>query len=217
MFKSSSPSSSQEAPRRTNQSTLFKMTDSTPLWHFAYRSVVCSVVRFGSLVRHKATTSPTFDPTWYGPESIILSVLEVDIATIAASLPVFWPYLRRNIDRIMITHEIEVKVTEHFTQIDDQTDELGREASRQNDNQRSGHTASAASEQRSASRNGAGLKMGSETVMMRDLGRRGTDHSEETGPFDLPFDGTRSPVPLSPNSPNRAFFFNRESKEGLLR
>ncbi|KAJ4404467.1 hypothetical protein N0V82_010483, partial [Gnomoniopsis sp. IMI 355080] len=179
---------------------------------------------FGSLVEHKATTTPTFDPTWYGPESIILSVLEVDIATIAASLPVFWPYLRRNIDRIMITHEIEVKVTEHFTQIDDQTDELRREASsrqqHENGAQRSGHHSACATpwdDRNAASTNGAGLKLGSETVMMYDLGRKGTDNSEDMGQRDLPFDGSRSPMPLSPASPNRAFFFNRESKEVLLR
>ncbi|KAJ4386469.1 hypothetical protein N0V93_009365 [Gnomoniopsis smithogilvyi] len=187
------------------------------LYGLGILSVICSVVRFSSLVRHNATTSPTFDPTWYGPESIILSVLEVDIATIVASLPVFWPYLRRNIDRIMITHEIEVKVTEHFTQIDDQTDELGREASRQNENRRSDHKACAPWDERNASKNGAGLKLGSDTVMMRDLGWKGAENGEESGQRDLPFDGSRSPVPLSPHSPNRAFFFNRESKEGLLR
>lgn len=200
-----------------------QMTDDTPCWHYLSRSVICSVVRFGSLVEHKATTSPTFDPTWYGPESIILSVLEVDIATIVASLPVFWPYLRRNIDKIMITHEIEVKVTEHFTQIDDQTDELGRETSstRKIESNRSDHhKACAPWDERTETINsgggGAGLKFGSETVMMRDLGRRTTENSLEAGQCDLPFDGSMSPVPLSPRSPSRAFFANRESKEGLL-
>lgn len=82
--------------------------------------MVCSTFRFISIIEHKATTYPTFDPTWYGGTGVVLSILEVDIATIMASLPVFWPFLRRNIDRILITHEIEVKVTEqHFTQIDD--------------------------------------------------------------------------------------------------
>lgn len=196
-----------------------------PHWQIVRsRSVICSVVRFGSLVQHKATTSPTFDPTWYGPESIILSVLEVDIATIVASLPVFWPYLRRNIDKIMITHEIEVKVTEHFTQIDDQTDELGREQTsvvRQCESNRSAeqhhHKACAPWDERSETVSGAaGLKLGSETVMMRDLGRKTTENSLEAGISDLPYDGSMSPVPLSPRSPSRAFFANRESKEGLL-
>lgn len=38
-------------------------------------------------------------------------MIEVDLATIAASLPVFWPHLRRNITSILVTHEVEIKVT----------------------------------------------------------------------------------------------------------
>lgn len=122
----------------------------------------------------------------------------------------------------MITHEIEVKVTEHFTQIDDQTDELGRETSaRQCESNRSAehHKACAPWDERSETVSGcggAGLKLGSETVMMRDLGRKTTESSLEAGISDLPYDGSTSPVPLSPRSPSRAFFANRESKEGLL-
>lgn len=46
-------------------------------------------------------------------------MLEVNLATIVAALPVFWPHLRRNIDRIFVTHEVEVKVTssEGFSEI----------------------------------------------------------------------------------------------------
>lgn len=114
----------------------------------------------------------------------------------------------------MITHEIEVKVTEHFTQIDDQTDELGRETSRPSESQRSKHNACAPWEEENAGTGGAGLKLGSETVMLRDLGRKGTDDSGETGQRDLPFDGSRS---HGPQSPSRALFLTRDSKEGLLR
>lgn len=45
----------------------------------------------------------------------MLSVLEVDLATIVASLPIFWPHLRRNIASILVTHEVEVKITRHST------------------------------------------------------------------------------------------------------
>lgn len=41
----------------------------------------------------------------------MLSVLEVDLATIVASLPIFWPHLRRNIASILVTHEVEIKIT----------------------------------------------------------------------------------------------------------
>lgn len=72
---------------------------------------MCSIIRFAYIVKYKATTSPTFDPTWYGSSSTVLSVVEVDLATIVASLPVFWPHFRRNIASIMVTHEVEIKVT----------------------------------------------------------------------------------------------------------
>lgn len=171
---------------------------------------MCSIVRFASLVEHKATTYPTFDPTWYGPTAIVLSILEVDIATIVASLPVFWPYLRRNIDRIMITHEIEVKVTENFTQLED-----GRRASSrlgpldgQSSSEGTAYTPWADGGARGQGRSGG--KTGTDVVMMRDLGRSGTDESE----LGLPFDGTQSP---GIRSPSRSHFLKRESKEILLR
>lgn len=71
--------------------------------------MICSIVRFAYIVRSKATTYPIFDPTWYGSSTTTLSVLEVDLATIVASLPIFWPHLQRNITSILITHEVEVK------------------------------------------------------------------------------------------------------------
>lgn len=86
----------------------------------ANSATLCSITRFIIIVDNRATTYPAFDPTWYGGTAIALSVLEVNIATIVAALPVFWPLLRRNIDRIFITHEVEVKVTstEGFSQIE---------------------------------------------------------------------------------------------------
>lgn len=87
-------------------------------------ATICSISRFIVIVDNRATTYPEFDPTWYGGTGIALSVLEVNIATIVAALPVFWPLLRRNIDRIFITHEVEVKVTstEGFSPIESDND-----------------------------------------------------------------------------------------------
>lgn len=57
----------------------------------------------------RATTFPTFDPTWYGTTPIILAALEVDTATICAALPVFWPVLRQlSINQILVTREVNV-------------------------------------------------------------------------------------------------------------
>lgn len=176
------------------------------------------MIRFVSLVEHKATTYPTFDPTWYGPTAIVLSILEVDIATIMASLPVFWPYLRRNIDRIMITHEIEVKVTENFTQLEDDGPNGGATTTNNNTTTTTTNVEGRRSENHAAytpwvdgaKAQGSG-KAGTEVVMMRDLGRAGTEESE----FGLPFDGTQQNQGV--RSPSRTHFFKRESKEILLR
>lgn len=190
--------------------------------------MICSIIRFVSLVEHKATTYPTFDPTWYGATAIVLSILEVDIATIMASLPVFWPYLRRNIDRIMITHEIEVKVTENFTQLEDDGGSGGggrgamgsslghrRYGSSVDGGRRSEHAAYTPwVDGASGAETGGGNnnKVGTNVVMMRDLGRAGTEESEISS--GLPFDGTQN---AGVRSPSRSHFLTRESKEILLR
>lgn len=76
-----------------------------------------SIWRLQSIVETRATTLPTFDPTWYGTTPIVLSSMEVHLATICASLPVFWPILKKNLGPyIMVTHE--VKVTREYRRWD---------------------------------------------------------------------------------------------------
>lgn len=72
---------------------------------------VCSVVRLITLIDSRATTSPTFDPSWYGPAPIVLSVMEIQLATICASLPVFWPIVKDAWEskRIVVTHEVDIR------------------------------------------------------------------------------------------------------------
>lgn len=130
-----------------------------------------------------------------------------------ASLPVFWPYLRRNIDRILITHEIEVKVTEHFTQIDDQVNEgrleSGEDKGRQPRDQK--YTPWADGKKRGS----MDLGYNTSVVMMRDLDRNGTGGSETPGEdMGLPFDGSRRHDPGHGQS--RMHYLSRASKEGLL-
>lgn len=69
---------------------------------------ILSIWRLASIVRTRATTYPTFDPTWYGPTPITLAALEVDVAVISAALPVFWPVLRHLQLRILVTREVKV-------------------------------------------------------------------------------------------------------------
>lgn len=68
-----------------------------------------SVWRLQAIVENRATTSPTFDPTWYGPTPIMLSSLEIYLSAICASLPVFWPVIKKTLGPyIMVTHEVQI-------------------------------------------------------------------------------------------------------------
>lgn len=50
----------------------------------------------------------TRKPLGYGATPIVLAALEVDIATITAALPVFWPVLRNLSLNIQVTREVKV-------------------------------------------------------------------------------------------------------------
>lgn len=94
------------------------------------RATVFSILRLASIIDTAATTSPTFDPTWYGSTPIVYAAIEVDIATISAALPVFWPVLVDLSGRTQILVTREVKVTlEHRSDLDDDAIELQRSRS----------------------------------------------------------------------------------------
>lgn len=179
-------------------------------------ATVCSVSRFIVIVDNRATTYPAFDPTWYGGTGIVLSVLEVNIATIVAALPVFWPLLRRNIDRIFITHEVEVKVTstEGFNQIkgDGDSDVKRQPTHWPNDG------------------NEASANNVFEVVVLKDLktandnnnnnNNRSRPSGEDTFDTGMPFDGRRSNSRATSHQHNRlnsSHSVSSQSKEILLR
>ncbi|KAK0615354.1 hypothetical protein B0T17DRAFT_541680 [Bombardia bombarda] len=70
--------------------------------------IVLSAWRLASIVENKSTTYPTFDSTFYGPVGVLLGVMEVDLASICASVPVFWPLIRAHMGEIFVTKEIEI-------------------------------------------------------------------------------------------------------------
>ena len=79
---------------------------------------VCSICRLVSIVNNRAATYPTLDPSWYGCVPAVLSALEVHLATICASLPVFWPVIKENLGRILVTREVDVtRETRDFSSI----------------------------------------------------------------------------------------------------
>lgn len=67
-----------------------------------------SIWRLQTIIQTKATTYPVADPTWYGPKSIVLATIEVNLASICASIPVFWPILSQSLNKIFVTQEVHV-------------------------------------------------------------------------------------------------------------
>ncbi|KAI0894218.1 hypothetical protein F4806DRAFT_472470 [Annulohypoxylon nitens] len=96
-----------------------------------------SIWRLATIVEHKATTSPTFDPTWYGPISIMLGTLEAMISSICASFPIFWPSLKVRLDEIFVTREVTITLnrrSNRFSVDAGDTIELQRKESENRDN-----------------------------------------------------------------------------------
>lgn len=78
-----------------------------------------AIWRLATIIEHQAATWPVHDPTWYGPISIMLAVLEVDFAAICASIPIFWPVLEERWGSIFITQEIKITHEERYFHEDD--------------------------------------------------------------------------------------------------
>ncbi len=95
-----------------------------------------SMWRLATLVQHRATTSPTFDPTWYSPISVVLGALEVNISSICASVPIFWPRLKARLGDIFVTREVIITLNRrsHRASSEDDTIELQSTASEHHDN-----------------------------------------------------------------------------------
>lgn len=75
-----------------------------------------SIWRLAACIEHKAATSPTFDPTWYGVPVIVLGMMEVNAASICACVPVFWPALTARMDQIFVTQEIKITRERRFSE-----------------------------------------------------------------------------------------------------
>ncbi|KAF2013973.1 hypothetical protein BU24DRAFT_395100 [Aaosphaeria arxii CBS 175.79] len=73
--------------------------------------ILTSVWRLYTVIESRAATHPYLDFTWWPAISIILSCLEVALAVMCASIPIFWPVIEDRISQIFVTHEI--RVSEH--------------------------------------------------------------------------------------------------------
>ncbi|KAI1343254.1 hypothetical protein F5Y15DRAFT_228860 [Xylariaceae sp. FL0016] len=84
--------------------------------------IILAIWRLVTIIDHQVATWPTRDPTWYGPISILLAVLEVDAAAICASVPIFWPVLTLHWGKIFVTQEVDIT---HETRYADEEDQNG--------------------------------------------------------------------------------------------
>lgn len=76
-----------------------------------------SIARLASIAETRAGTYPVADPTWLAPTSIILSCLEVDIAILCASIPIFWPLISAlTFGKIFVVDEVIVRTEERVEQ-----------------------------------------------------------------------------------------------------
>ncbi|GAP83868.2 putative integral membrane protein [Rosellinia necatrix] len=86
---------------------------------------IISIWRLHVIIETHAATYPVVDPTFYGPQSIVLAALEVDLASIVASVPVFWPLLTHSWGAIFVTQEVHV--THHHRRLSGRGGERGFE------------------------------------------------------------------------------------------
>ncbi|KAJ3564777.1 hypothetical protein NPX13_g7732 [Xylaria arbuscula] len=81
-----------------------------------------SIWRLYTIIKTRAGTYPIADPTFYAPQSIVLAALEVDLASIVASIPVFWPLITHSWGKIFVTQEVHV--TRHHRRLTGDDDRM---------------------------------------------------------------------------------------------
>lgn len=97
-----------------------------------------AVLRLWSIFKH-STDHSGMDFTWWYPEVLIFSCLEIDFAIMCASMPIFWPTVVASLSQIFVTKEVHVthqrldeSHAEHY--------EMGRSKSLRSQNSQEGLT-----------------------------------------------------------------------------
>ncbi|KAL5120583.1 hypothetical protein ACEQ8H_001602 [Pleosporales sp. CAS-2024a] len=70
--------------------------------------IATSIWRLIEISDTQAATHPYLDFTWFAPLAIILSCLEIDLAIICASMPIFWPVIEKSFAAIFVSYEVDV-------------------------------------------------------------------------------------------------------------
>ncbi|KAI4942274.1 hypothetical protein J4E91_010248 [Alternaria rosae] len=88
---------------------------------FALGSIVVlmAILRLWSTFKNSQSMTQSFDFTWWYPEVLIISCLEIDFAIMCASMPIFWPTVMASWTQIFVTNEVRVT---HHERLDDSRD-----------------------------------------------------------------------------------------------
>ncbi|KAF2794936.1 hypothetical protein K505DRAFT_241057 [Melanomma pulvis-pyrius CBS 109.77] len=76
--------------------------------------VFISIWRLYTIVEHRAATHPYIDFTWWSPITLLLSCLEINLAIICASMPIFWPVLEKSLSHIFVTSEVRISTEQRY-------------------------------------------------------------------------------------------------------
>jgi hypothetical protein len=75
----------------------------------------------------------TADLSWMLPQPTLLSLCEIYIATLVASIPFFWPVLSDQISQIFVKYEFNVSTESRYFQHDDHDDDIELAPSKKGD------------------------------------------------------------------------------------
>lgn len=70
--------------------------------------VALSIWRLSHIIISRAATYPYLDFTWRSPLAIVLACLEVNLAIICASMPIFWPIVEQSFSSIFVKFEVQM-------------------------------------------------------------------------------------------------------------
>ncbi len=70
--------------------------------------VLMAILRLWSTFKQRGDAIRSYDFTWWYPEVLIISCLEVDFAIMCASMPIFWPTVVANWSAIFVTKEVHI-------------------------------------------------------------------------------------------------------------
>jgi len=70
-------------------------------------SATFAVWRLGTIVVTEGGQE-SMDLTWDAPKDTLLSLCEIYVATLSASIPYFWPLITKHFDKILVSYEFKV-------------------------------------------------------------------------------------------------------------